>query len=304
MGNTQWSQDSYKTLKKDYSTKSSQQIFTNTSLNKDMNPKGLTFRESRDSVTHPNSIAVAIFLDETGSMGKIPYKIVSEKMGDLMETLIKHNVADAHVLFGGIGDHYTDRSPLQVGQFEAGTEELNKWITALYLEGCGGGNGGESYLGAWLIGARHTSIDCFEKRGQKGFFFTIGDENNHTILESEKLKELMGYTEASDLTDTQLLAEVQRTYNVFHIHIQESHYKDDPVVLGYWKSKLNERCLLLEDYTKIAETIASVVAVTMGANLNTVLNSFDGSTALTVKNAISGALIDKSLNQTGNIITL
>lgn len=285
MGYTRWSDDAYSYLKDSRSNSSVDDIFANnrTGMAADkMLPKGVKYRESRDSDIHPDSLSIAVFLDVTGSMGRIPEVLVREKLGSLMNTLINHGIEHPQILFGGIGDHLTDRYPLQVGQFESGTEELDKWLTEIYLEGGGGGQNKESYLLAWLFSARHTSCDCFEKRGQKGFLFTIGDESNWDKLQRERLEQIMGYAEAVTLTDKQLLEEVQRSYHVFHIHINEASYKNDPQVLGYWKGMLGERLIILNDYNAIAETIAATVAMIQGTGLDEVLKSFDHSIAKTV----------------------
>ena len=105
MGNSSWSNDAYKHLRANYSTKSTAQVFGNRSIDRDMSPRGVQFRESRDSVEHPESLAIGVILDETGSMGSIPEMLVRHKLGNLMNTLIDHGVPDAHVLFGGIGDN-------------------------------------------------------------------------------------------------------------------------------------------------------------------------------------------------------
>ena len=106
MGNTSWSAASYDSIKTDYATKSTAKIFTNTTKTDNlMDPKGIKFRESRDSVAHPNTTAVQFWLDVTGSMGEIPEILAREKLGALMNTLIAHGLNDAQVFFGGIGDH-------------------------------------------------------------------------------------------------------------------------------------------------------------------------------------------------------
>jgi hypothetical protein len=286
MGASSWSNDSYSNLKRDYSTKSTTQIFSSQTLDNDMSPKDVKFRESRDSDVHPNSVAIAVFLDETGSMGKIPEILVREKLGTLMTTLIAHGVPDAHVMFGGIGDHYADSSPLQVGQYEAGTDELNKWLTKIYLEGNGGGQNKESYPLAWLFAGRHTSIDCFEKRDEKGFLFTIGDESYHPTLEAAKLKELLGYDFSEDISAETLLSEAQRMYNVFHLHIRETSTGSKQSIIDSWKKLLGERVIVVEDFNSVAEIIASTVAVVLGADLKNVVSGFDDNTAKQVTNAL------------------
>lgn len=286
MGSSAWSQDSYRNLQQDYSTKTTQQIFTSKGLDKEMDPKGVKFRESRDSTAHPNSIAIFTSLDETGSMGEIPNILVREKLGSLMNTLIAHGVPDAHVLFSGIGDHYSDSAPFQVGQFEAGTEELNKWLTKIYLEGNGGGQNMESYSLAWLFAARHTSIDCFEKRQQKGFLFTIGDEAVHPKLEKKFLSELLGYDFGEDISAESALQEAQRMYHVFHLHIHQTSTGHSQRIVDSWKALLGERVIIVEDYNSVAEIIASTVAIVMGADIHTVVKGFDDHTAKQVTNAL------------------
>lgn len=305
MGSSTWSDDSYRHIKQDYSTKSTDKIFTSKTIDSEMLPKGIKFRESRDSDAHPESLAICVFLDETGSMGTIPEILAREKLGALMTTLIKHDILHPQIMFCGIGDHYSDRSPLQVSQFESGTTELDKWLTKIHLEGNGGGQNMESYLLAWLFAARHTSIDCFEKREEKGFLFTIGDEGIHAKVEADKLKELMGYGEAEDISAEQLLHEAQRTYHVFHLHINEAQHKDDARVIGQWKRLLGENLIIVEDYNSTAEIIASTVALVHGVDLQKITDSFDSITASTVSNALAhvskGSLTKKDKQAVKNL---
>jgi hypothetical protein len=304
MGYSRWSNDAYDHLKASYSSKSRAHVFSSTSIDKDMSPFGVQFRESRDSDTHPESLAIGVFLDVTGSMGSIPDMLIRHKLGHLMNTLISHGVPDAHVLFGGIGDLYADKSPLQAGQFEAGTDELNKWLTKTYLEGGGGGQTKESYSLAWLFAARHTSIDCFEKRNQKGFLFTIGDEGDHEQLNRNALTSLLGYQFNENLSAKQVLAEAQRMYHVFHLHIHETATGQTQSVIDDWKQLLQERVIIVEDYNNVAEIIASTVAVVMGADLKNVVAGFDKATAKQVTNALVKISRDVASPKMGGIISL
>lgn len=305
MGSGSWDPSSYSNYKTSYSSKSTSAIFQDSSLDAKMDPKGLVFRESRDSDAHPNSVAIMVMLDVTGSMGSIPEYLIRHKLGDLMETLIAHKVPDAHVLFGAIGDQSFDDYPIQVGQFEAGTDELNLWLSKIVLERGGGGDSMETYPFAWLIGARHTSIDCFEKRNQKGFLFTIGDEAPHITLYADSLEKFLGYPEGRNIDTAELLQEVQRSYNVYHLHIQEGSYRDRPEVIEPWRKLLGERLILVEDKNTVAETIATIVAVLNGANLSAVTNTFDSSTALAVTNAVTpyvNSLVN--INKDSKVVTL
>lgn len=282
MGGGNWSDQTYSSIKSTYVGKTQAQVFTSRAISPDMNPSGIKFRESRDSVDHPESLAVALFLDETGSMGDIPEYLIKNKLGALMGTLIKHGLKDAHVLFGGIGDQYSDRSPLQVGQYEAETTKLDEWLTKIYLEQNGGGQRMESYPLAWLFAARHTSIDCFEKRGQKGFLFTVGDEMFHPVIEAAQLKKFLGYAEAEDLKAEDLLLEAQRSYHVFHLYIETGYN-----LLKDWKAVMGENVINVEDKDDIAEIVASTVAVIHGADLKDVVKDFDSKTAGSVTRALA-----------------
>ncbi|HAO33838.1 MAG TPA: hypothetical protein DCQ84_12920, partial [Candidatus Competibacteraceae bacterium] len=53
---------------------------------------------------------------------------------------------------------------------------IARQLRRLWLEKGGGGNACESYTLPWYFAATHTAIDCFEKRGKKGYLFTVGDE--------------------------------------------------------------------------------------------------------------------------------
>ena len=306
MGSSRWSDDAYTSLSasRSYATKSADAIFSKKVVS-DMTPVNISVRESRDSDNHPESLAVMVFLDDTGSMGRIPEDIIKNKLGVLMNTIIDNGVEHPQVLFGAVNDHYCTSTPLQIGQFESGPDELDKWLTSVHLQGGGGGQDKESYLLAWLVAGRHTSIDCFEKRNEKGFLFTIGDESSWDSITADKLRTIFGYTQGEDVTDKQLLEEAQRLYHVYHIHINEASYKNDPQVLGYWKKMLGERLIVLDDYNAVCETISTLIAVLHGCDMSSVVSKFDAKTAGLVTTALAtvvkGAIV--SANNDG-VITL
>lgn len=288
MGGSSFSSEAYADLSRSYSHVSREEIFVNTkskTIAPEMDPKGLVFRECRDSEVHPNSVPVIVALDETGSMGDIPENLIKNKLGKLMEILIENGVADASICFLGIGDHLSDTYPLQVGQFESGTEELDKWLTSINLEGHGGPFGCESYNLAWLFAARHTSTDSFEKRGIKGFVFTIGDEYVHPTLQSDFLKEYMGYGQASEIDTKDLLEEARKTYNVFHIHCDHSYSSDG--IENKWKNLIGAQSLIItDDADTIPEVIASTVALINGADMDELMKHMDAKTAKSVSTAL------------------
>ena len=247
-----------------YDTKPIREIFTEKSLNVLMDPKNTELRESRDSVEHPISVAILLGLDITGSMGHIPHQLVKEGLPNIMSRIIQVGIADPQLLFLGIGDHECDRYPLQVGQFESSDELLDKWLTSIYLEGGGGGNDGESYLLAWYLAGMKTSIDCFEKRGQKGFLFTIGDEKTLKNLPERSLLNIFGNGQYQDFTAVELLDKARESYHVYHLHLRQGHNGTSEDVMGDWKQLLGDNLVIVANKDEIQKVIPEIVAANTG----------------------------------------
>ena len=242
-----------------YKTKSSSEIFKQRNVNSAMNPYGVTLRESRDSVEHPNSVAIIIALDVTGSMGSVPHFLVKEGLPKIMMSIIESGILDPQVLFVAVGDHEYDDSPLQIGQFESSDELLDKWLTDVWLEGGGGPNDGESYSLAHYFAGFHTSIDCMEKRGQKGILFTIGDEPNLKRYPKSKIQGIMGEGQYSDFTAAELIEKAAEKYDVFHIHVKQTGAGSRQSTIDGWKQLLGDHCIPVDRREEIADVIVSAV---------------------------------------------
>ncbi|MCJ7933953.1 MAG: hypothetical protein MUW56_10040 [Chryseobacterium sp.] len=261
MGSTRYDIDARydRASKAGYETKSANEIFTQNAKRKaheSMNPYGISFRESRDSEVHPNSVPVILGLDVTGSMGYIPHELIREGLPKLMGGIIQGGVPDPALLFLGIGDHECDGYPLQVGQFESGDEELDMWLTRTYIESGGGGNAGESYLLAWYFAAFHTRTDAFEKRKQKGLLFTVGDEPCLKVLPASAIREIMG-TGQQTYTSMELLEEAKKRYEVYHINVLHSG-QAERAARG-WKELLGQNCISIEDHREIPNVIKGII---------------------------------------------
>jgi len=243
-----------------YIPKSINEVFTSKSINNAMNPHGVIVRESRDSEEHPNSIAIIIGLDVTGSMGTIPHHLVQEGFPNLMNKILQSGIEDPQVLFMGIGDHECDSSPLQIGQFESSDELLHKWLTDVYLEGGGGSNYGESYALAWYFASNHTSCDCFEKRGHKGFIFTIGDEPVLKNYPGYAFGKIMGPGQYEDTTSVEVLYKrASEKYHVFHIHVQETRSGSREDRIPIWKKLIQDHLLVAKHHQDVAGIIADTI---------------------------------------------
>lgn len=240
-------------------TQSVQQIFKESRINNEMSPLGLKVRESRDSDEHPNSLAIILGLDVTGSMGEIPHEFIKDGLPTMMGGIIEAGLKDPQVLFLGIGDHKCDKAPLQVGQFESSDELLDKWLTSVYIEGNGGGNYGESYALAWYVASRHTDIDCFNKRKKKGYIFTIGDDDVHRDLPAASLKHLIGTGEFLDSQAELLLKDAREKYEVYHFHVNGGdHFSGNKV--DRFKELLGNHFIEVAYYREIPKLIAKIVS--------------------------------------------
>ncbi len=261
MGSGRFTEEAYISLKrsKSYDSKSREQIFTSKNLDPEMDPRKVRFRESRDSEEHPDSLSIVVGLDVTGSMGFVPELIVKESLPDLVGTVIRAGIADPQVLFLGIGDFVYDRAPLQIGQFESSAELLDRWLTKVFLEGGGGGNNYESYTLAWLTAARHTQIDCYEKRKQKGFVFTIGDEPVNPEIPGDVIRRLTPVEQATTISSADLLKEVRERYHVFHIHLNHNAASASKERQKGWRELLGQDFMILEDHKRLASFIAQTV---------------------------------------------
>lgn len=264
-------------------------MYKATTIKTEMEPYGIAYRESCDSEEHPNSTPIILGLDVTGSMGSV-LETISKKLNTLiMEIYDREPVKDPQIMIMAFGDVECDKHPLQVSQFESDiriAEQLND----VYFERGGGGNAGESYTLPWYFAARHTKIDSFEKRGKKGFLFTIGDEPYLPNISKAAIKVFVGDEIHSDLSADELLTEVSRQYEVYHLMIEEGYamrQKHDEIVCN-WTNLLGQRAVLVSDCTKIPEIIVSILEVAAGKDAEEVVSSWDGSTAVAVSKAING----------------
>jgi hypothetical protein len=227
-----------------------------------MNPAMLAngLRESRDSELHPESHAVAVMFDVTGSMGTVP-RILQESLTTLFGLCLRRGyLGHPAILVGGIGDATCDRVPLQVGQFESGNE-VEDDLGRLFLEGGGGGQQMESYELALHFLARKTAIDCFEKRGRKGYAFLIGDEMPYRRLKRVEVEAVFGDTLQADVPIHELVQQARAAWEIFFIIPRLSSYYDDPRILACWRDLLGQNVIKLEDPAGISELIASSIGL-------------------------------------------
>lgn len=265
-------------------------VFTSRTLQDAYDPKLVATRESRDSADNPASTPIILASDVTGSMGMIAHTLMQDGLNTLATAIYDRKpVSDPHIMAMAVGDAEWDRAPLQVTQFEADIR-LADQMRALWIEGGGGGNRGESYTLAHLFAAHKTSCDAFEKRGRKGYLFTIGDEPVLDTITAAQARDHLGLALQADVSSAQAVAMAQRSWEVFHIVLAKEGYARHglDVVMESWKAILPERTIQLDDVSALAETVVSIIQVQEGARAADVAKSWSGSTAVAVAGALKG----------------
>jgi hypothetical protein len=282
MGSGNWVQDAFKTTSRARASAPPTATFRATATAPTMAANKIVVRESRDSVDHPNSNPIMVFFDVTGSMGEIPHYFAHTALGALMEELLaKLPVTDPQLCVGAIGDYHCDKSPFQVGQFES-DNTIDKWLTSIHLEGGGGGQNKESYNLAYWFAGRKTVHDAMQKRGRKGYLFTIGDEHPYSNMSANEIKEVFGEAEASDCSFADAIAAAKRLYHCFHIVVKSDSY---PIGdnLTAWRKYLGQNVLQLPDYRALPELILTTIALNEGMSEKDTMAGFSAASTALVK---------------------
>jgi hypothetical protein len=227
-----------------------------------MDPRGVRLRESRDSPTHPASFGVVFALDVTGSMGDIPVMLAKTQLPTFMTSILDLGVKDPQLLFMAVGDAFCDSAPLQVGQFESGASEMDRWLTLTYLEGGGGGTNEESYELAMYFAARHTEMDCWVKRRKRGYFIMTGDERPYPSVEPSVVSRFVGDESASSLTVEKVTRALAETYEPFFlIPTLDRRARCERA----WRDLLGDHVIAMESPDDTCHVAAGVVALSEGA---------------------------------------
>ncbi|MFY0656325.1 MAG: hypothetical protein JXR12_06215 [Neptunomonas phycophila] len=294
MGGGNWrsaeTQASYTSYSKSVSAaKSVDQVFQKSRMAASLDPKNITLRESCDGPDNPESTPIIIALDVTASMGMCALHIAKTGLDETMNGIFDRNpVTNPHVMFMGVGDAEYDSAPLQVSQFEADfriVEQLND----LYVERGGGGNHSESYDLPWYFAGMKTKTDSFDKRGKKGYVFTMGDERPPKRLTARSLTSVFGTEEQHDISSADSLRMAEEKYHVFHLIIEEGSYarRYPNEVRREWEQLMHHRALFVNDHRYVSQVILSAIQVSEGGDPEQVINSWDDTN---IQNTVRRAL--------------
>lgn len=266
MGGGAWTTASYSTYMKStrgiddvncLNATSVNQFYTTHYLDPALDPKGVKFRECRDSEEHPNTIPIILGLDVTGSMGSACAAVARQL--DKIITGLYADVKDVEFMVMGIGDFAYDDAPLQVSQFESDVRICDQ-LSKIWFERGGGGNAFESYTAAWYFALNHTQLDCWS-RGKKGIIITMGDEPLNPYLPGREFKRVLGY-DGQDVDTVELYKQVTEKFDIYHIIIT------DPESSGRrylerdkesWGKLLDGQHLFVKESNELPEVIHDIV---------------------------------------------
>ena len=244
----------------DYDVKSGTKAFK---VHEKLDPNGVT-REARDSVDHPDSIAIAVMFDVTGSMLEIPQQL-QKKLPQLNSLLVRRGIIkDPQIMFGGIGDATCDKVPFQIGQFESDNrmdEDLERFV----LEGGGGGQNTESYeLGMYFL-ARKVVADCWEKRGKKGYAFFIGDERYYDHVNKDEVLRIFGDKIQKNIPIDEIVTELKEHWTPFFIIPRGASHGTADWLLQAWRKVFGgQNVIYLDDPNAVCEAIVGAIGLAEG----------------------------------------
>jgi hypothetical protein len=130
----------------------------------------------------------------------------------------------------------------------------------MYMEGQGGGSNHESYQNVLYFFARHTSIDCFEKRGRKGYLFIVGDELPYDEVNAREVETLFGDTIQANIPVKDIVAECAQKYEIYYVIPSNTSHGGDHSLFRYWETLLGAgHVIRIQDANLICDAVSRVV---------------------------------------------
>ena len=165
---------------------------------------------------------VVVAFDVTKRRGN-DLPIIYDKLPMIIGQIIgKNYLPNPSISFCAYGDASSgDKMPVQACYFE-NDARLDEGLRAIYLERGGGGKLQESSeLIAYLYATR-SQLDSVEKRGEKGFFFILGDGTFFDKVSAAQVKKYLGDDIPEDLDSIEIFRQLQEMYEVFFIFPKKS----------------------------------------------------------------------------------
>ena len=213
--------------------------------------KILYAKDSKIITESPFPVVVAV--DVTGSMSSWP-KIIFDRLPLLYQEAVRY-LPGVEISFCAVGDAYSDRYPLQTGDFKSGPA-LDEVLNSIYPEGAGGGQCKETYELAAYFYAKH----CKMPKAKKPMMFFTGDEGFYTKVNSDHVKKHIGDSLKSDLKSTDVFKELTTKFDTYIFRKQYGCGLDEKIE-KQWKGVLgDEKVLSIDHPERIVDCIIGVIA--------------------------------------------
>lgn len=241
---------------------------------------------------------IIVSIDGTGSMQKIPYHI-QEELPKLLDTVIEEGLSEHPNLMFMCHDDETvvKNAAFQISQFEIEANKLVESLNELVIPGQGGGNDSEAYHLALYAAANHTRLESYEKNGEKGFMFLIGDEepyfrNLDTAKYGTKPEVVKGVFGTSIQDEVPMLESLKKVLEKFHFFVirpgDTSHGKEKRIT-GNWQKLIKaaggnpQNVLEVEQTDAIIPTMVMSIGMTKGMDADELVDVLNTKGASGVK---------------------
>ena len=268
-------------------TTNASQVFRETGMRDEFNPAKMKLpREACDSALSPRSRGIIFAEDVSGSMGDFIHSLIKDEFPRLITQTYESVSFNPHIMFMGVGDvEVGDRAPLQATQFETDLRMLDQ-LQKIYLEGGGGANPYESYILPWYFAAKHTKMDCFEKRGEKGFLFTFGDEQPTPYLTQREIGTVFGGRDTLEermISAEDCLEMASEKFYCYHILLHGWYYRNhSSIAIDKWRNLMGSHVCDLSDHKYLPELVTTIFKMYEGMSKTDAVNEIQGERARSV----------------------
>ena len=204
--------------------------------------------------------------DITGSMGKLPKIIWDKWPGVVGQIMARNYLPDPEMSITAVGDIRSDKSPLQMCDFDS-LRNLDRWLTRIHFEGNGGGQGSESYEMTAYFYLHYFDMP----NAELPIFLMTGDEACAEKLYANDLRQHFG-GDHENTTAEEVFAALRAKFrgNVFRIHRPYTAHGHEgwtnATIVAQWERLLGkDNVLHLPDDRAIGDITLGLYAIVSGA---------------------------------------
>ena len=129
-------------------------------------------------------------------------------------------------------------------------------------------------------------MDCWDKRKEKGFLFTFGDEMPTQKLTAREIKEVFEDNDELDtpfITNVDCLEMASEKFNCYHIILHGSYYSHFPKkVTDAWRELMGSHVCDLSDHSCLPELVSTILKMHEGISKTDAINLIQNNHAKSV----------------------